>query len=149
MHIYCKTPKAIVLVGCESEEGPMRFPTEGGELPGLHIDVDSSQPINEQLIKRVVAYLALPRLSGHVEINQDFSDVLDNQGVPTTLFLATIHARHASGKLEWPTMPTLLRGMPSDRRRLPYLKAWQVLTGALSANTKAIDLEEALKHLKQ
>ena len=49
---------------------------------------------------------------------------------------------------EWSTLPVLIRNMPKDRNRLAYLKAWQVLTGALEESTKALDVHEVVKHLK-
>lgn len=147
MQLFCKTARAVLLLGCEAEHGPMRFPSESSELPGLVVKVIPRAPITEQLIEKASGFLGSKDLSRHVAVNQDFSDTIRIGEEDITLYVGTIEAQHQTAQLTWNTMPTLLRAMPKDRRRLPYLKAWQVLTGALSENVKAVDLEDALKHI--
>jgi hypothetical protein len=39
--------------------------------------------------------------------------------------------------------------MPRDRARLPYMRAWQVLSGGLTINVKAVAGDDADKLLKE
>lgn len=148
MHLFCKTDEAILLLGCESEIGPMRFPSESQDLPGLRIKVDPRMPITEQLLAKAAEYIGIEKVKRHVDIVQEHCETFAIEGgKEITLFVGTMHFRHRVAQHSWATMPDLLKAMPKNRTRLPYLKAWQVLTGALTANVKAVDLEEALKHL--
>jgi hypothetical protein len=127
----------------------MRFPQNGGALPGLVLEVAGGLPINVQLIELLWTHLG-ERIKG-VDVTQAFSgEVTLPDGRQATVYLATVNGQRelttADGRLA-PTLPEILRGMPKDRNRLPYLRAWQVLSGGLTSETKAIELDDLKKHL--
>lgn len=145
LHIHCKTPVAILLAAMPDERDLMRFPQNGAGLPGLAFEVASGMPINVQLIEFLWAHLG-DKVKG-IDIIQDYSgEVQLPDGRAATVYLATVNGRFPLPP-DAKTMPEILRGMPKDRNRLPYLKAWQVLTGSLTLNTKAVDLDEVKKYL--
>lgn len=148
LHVHCKTSVAILLAAIPDERDLMHFPqsaTSFAGLPGLTFDVSPGMPINIQLMEQLWAHLG-EKIKG-VDIIQAFVDeVRLPDGRAATVYLATVNGRRTltSGA---PTMPEILRQMPKDRNRLAYLKAWQVLTGSLTLNTKAVELEEIKKYL--
>jgi hypothetical protein len=145
LHVHCKTPVAILLAAVADDRDLRRFPQNGGALPGLVFEVSPGLPINIQLLETLWAHVG-EKLKG-VDIIQEFAGEAElPDGRAATVYLATVNGRRElSG--DAPTMPEILRGMAKDRNRLPYLKAWQVLTGSLTLNTKAIELDELKKHL--
>lgn len=150
LHLYCKTSVAVLLLGIKDEHGVMRFPRSGDErAAGYVFDVLPRVPINEQLVEHAGRALGEPvRLS--LAVQQEFADEMPlADGTLATVYLATLAdaaAERIKARSEWPSLPDILRGMDRDRRRLPYLRAWQILTGGLKLNTKAVDANE-LKNL--
>ncbi len=149
MHLKAKTPYALLLVGCHFHDGPMRFPSEDPEFPGLLIAIDDGLTVNEHLIIGAQKVLG-PELTGkQIEIHQEFDAPVGlKSGHCATLYLATVSAEHKLGSKDWSTMPDLIRGMPKNRGRLAYLRAWQVLGGALEDNVKAFEIDEIAKNLR-
>ena len=125
----------------------MRFPTISPALPGIPIDVRMNMPINEQLAYCASEYLGHGALlASHIDVAQDFVEIFPGEdGSSMSLYVASLHFRHGISDLSWPTMPQLLRTMPSNRTRLPYLKAWQLLLGGMSGDTKVVEVEDMLK----
>lgn len=139
----CKTPYALLLLGCESDIGPMRFPCDPSDGYGLQIEVEAARSINEQLIERTVNFFKLESIRRHVHLHQDYScEATLPDGKLVTVYVATISGRHRLAKDEWSTMPELLKKMPKDRNRLAYLKAWQVISGVAQELIKAVELED-------
>lgn len=148
LHIYCNTPVAVFLCGLRDTTGVLRFPPVEGDVPGLSFETRPRTPINEQLIDQLKETLA--RETGasaenlELDINQEYSDTVDlPDGRQGTLYVAI--GSGVEGPESWPRLPDLLRAMPADRSRVPYLRAWQVLTGGLKLNTKALETEDIEK----
>ena len=154
LQLFCKTPVAVLLLGVKDAKGVMRFPSGPGEgearTSGLRIDVRPLVPINEQLMAAASTALATP-LALALDVVQEFADELTlPDGQAATVYLATVNETRApqvQARSEWASMPDILRGMDKDRRRLPYLRAWQILTGGLTLNTKAVEASELRKSL--
>jgi hypothetical protein len=73
---------------------------------------------------------------------QDFCEVLEDGSELYLIQLDCIVDRP-----DMITVPELLRRLPANRQRLPYLKAWQILMGGLEQSSKVISVEDALRHL--
>lgn len=130
MHLNCPTKKAILLVGFSSEEGVLRFPSDGKEVPGIFMDVSPLKPINEQFCERLREFAAEENVGLHLQIRQDMLIRVDlPSGEETTLFLGRYNGACKQDVKTWPDLSTLIKSMPKDRSRLPYLKALQALSG--------------------
>ncbi len=143
MHIYCKTEYAVLLVGIPDQKNVLRFPNNGKQWPGIVFKPVALTPINEQLVAAVQDFMGLEQ-APKLEVNQEYSDITEDK---CTIFLATANQDGLAVNDTWQSMPELLRGMDRNRKRLPFLRAWQVLTGSLELNTNAVenaDLEKLL-----
>ncbi len=149
LHIYCPHLNAIVLVGIQDERGLFYFFSKDVQLPGYHFTVKPRQPINEQILEQFNLQFET-NIDGQVfEINQDYHEVLNlESGEEASFYLATLKTKPESLAFPDQTLPELLRAMPKSRARLPYMKTLQVLGGAYTHNTKAVDLEDVAKYLK-
>ena len=160
--IKCPTPRAILLLGGQDSRGIFCFPTDDGQsLPGLHVEVRATVPINELLIDRAIkafgeiaqgseslegSETTLPRLA--VTIVQEFADPIEiESGSAATLYLGIISPQYEIDRKSWRPLPDYLRAMKADRKRLPYMRAMQFLSGAMSASIKVVEAKEAYKHL--
>lgn len=131
IHIHCPTDKAIALVGFRSTNGLLIFPSNSEILPGIHFDCDSNLFINDQ-IKGIVEKLAGERLGIALEMIQDFAEPLPlEDGSEATLYLAVLNRSTGSISPDWRSLPELIRKMPKDKKRIVYIKAWQILSGGL------------------
>lgn len=151
LHIQCETADATLLLAVDCEDRLLRFPVDKSPWPGLNLKVDTLLGINSQLKDRAALELG-PWAGAKCEIWQEYSAVLRRDSLLTTLYVAIV--RPSKEELAstpwstWETLPALIRTLPKDRNRLAYLKAWQILSGALEETTKALDVNEVAKYLK-
>ena len=151
VHIHCPTDMAVLVLAVSCPDGLLRFPNDDSPLPGLLIKSKPMALINDLLAE--CAHQVVPAAGSTLHIWQDYRGGLklaDNTDATMYVARLTVGA-DAIKDLPWPTwatLPNLIRSMPKDRNRLAYLKAWQVLTGALDESTKALDVNEVVKHLK-
>jgi len=142
MHIYCQTTAAIVIIPVLDESGIMRIPSVDPANPGLLLEVRPLTPIIEQIMALVGSTLALDRPGAVYRVcDEELGSVELAGSVPATVYLLRAAVPAATLRTDWPTFPQLLRAMPATRARLIWLKAWQVLTGGLESQTKAIEVE--------
>lgn len=137
---------AVLLIGFPDERGVLRFPE-------IRFVPKALTPIAEQLLREASAS-AQTDLARRVTLVDQFCDETTlPDGTTATVYLMTLDAHQPQGAAApyvdqaWRSFPDILRAMPRDRGRLPYLRAWQVITGGLTLNTKAVDLEEVKRHL--
>ena len=151
---FCPTTRAILLLGVRvGSPAIVRVPDARCVPPGRVFTPQPLVPIDEQLIKLAQEILGA-RMHGTVSICQDYTDlVLLDPNLPSehpdaaaVLYLATCDLDGMPTDVMWPSFPELLRAMPKDRARLPYLRAFQVLAGGLQMTTKAIDVAELAKY---
>ena len=87
MHIYCRTPRAILLLGISDESGVKRFPCDpSGTLPGLSFIPRPLEAINVQLIE--FARSLVDGELADLDVIQNFSDATVD-GEEATVYLAT------------------------------------------------------------
>ena len=150
LQVFCKTEIAIVLVGVADEKGFLRFPSSAPETPGIMLNVRPRTSINELILAKIGDFLGSQFSAQGIDIDQEYHDsVFLSDGREATLYLAHINQHPELVSNDWSTLPELLRGMPQNRNRLPYLRAWQVLSGARDSKTYAIEAADALKYLSQ
>lgn len=149
LHLQCPTDFAILLCAVADERGVLRFPSnDATELPGLNFAVEAGVPINEQLVKAAENLLKV-KLGGKLDVSQDFADPITRaDGSAATLYVATVQEGAKRADESWPSLPEILRNLPKDKGRVPYLRAWQILTGGLKLETKAVDFAEVEKHFR-
>lgn len=131
----------MILLGVPSGIGPLNFYTDPAEIfPGLAFNVVPGIAIDIQIMDAIQKTVGL--LPGSISIQQDFAEPLSaDERVSATLYLAVSGV--AIGKNDrWQTLPAILRKMDKDRRRIAYVKAWQVLSGSLDLDTRAVEVPE-------
>jgi hypothetical protein len=140
MHIHCSTEHAIFLLGVFDKKKVMRFPDEGETHAGVRLQPSKSIPIDPQLLAACKKYLVDGFDNRAVSIYQEFDEVVTIPGLgETTVYLGVVDEEAMTAPDEWAVFPDIIRRLPKDRTRLPYLKAWQVLTGGLKLDTRAIE----------
>lgn len=77
------------------------------------------------------------KLGAGAVVVEDFRAVFRDQ--KTTLFLARLKTDLETWPSGWVLFPELLRMLPEDRGRLPYLKAMQFLAGSHKDHIVAVD----------
>jgi len=150
LHVKCQTTYAILLLGVNSSSDPtLRFPANSDDVPGLLVKTNPSLGINEQFFDYLEkGFFRGENLRKVLVINQEYQDRLTlPDGQEATLYVGTLELKESHLDPKWKTIPQIMRDLPQDRGRLPFLRAWQVLAGGLSGQTKAVDLAEALRHL--
>ncbi len=147
--VKCPTDYAVLLCAVPDERGVLRFPSnDSTELPGLNFAVEAGLPINDQLIQ-VAEKTLNARLHGKLDVSQDFADpVVRVDGQPATLYVATVAEGAKRSDSSWPSLPEILRALPKNKGRVPYLRAWQILTGGLKLDTKAVDMADVERHFR-
>lgn len=147
--VKCPTDFAVLLCAVPDERGVLRFPSnDSTEIPGLNFAVQAGEPINDQLI-HVAEKTLNARLQGRLDISQEFADpVTRSDGQQATLYVATVAEGAKKSDASWPSLPDILRALPKDKGRVPYLRAWQILTGGLKLETKAVDMAEVERHFR-
>ncbi len=145
--LNCQTDFAVLLCAVPDERGVLHFPSNDSTLlPGLNFTVAGLTPINEQLIKEAEGFFG-KRLGNSLQITQEFADPVPRpDGVMATLYLATVAQGSVTFDPSWRSLPEILRGLPKNKGRVPFLRAWQILSGGLQLDTKAVDMAEVAKH---
>jgi hypothetical protein len=147
--LKCRTDHGIFLVAAPDDEGVLRFPSDFSHpfLYGLHIQIVPLMPVEPQLTNVARQGLGFD-FGPFLQIFEDFSDQLSlTPDAQTTLFVGRLAHPEFRAPKTWLSLPDILRSMGKDRRRVAYMRALQVLTGALTLETKAFDIEEVAKHL--
>ncbi|TWW12171.1 hypothetical protein E3A20_03230 [Planctomyces bekefii] len=146
-NIYCKTDRAILILGVPDDRGVLFFPSNrADELPGLHLDVKPLLPIFDQLTGLASAVLKQD-VARSLHLFDEFADeIAINDSDKGTVFVGTLSQVTKPEGGPWAVMPAILRALPKTRVRLPYLRAWQILQGGLKLNTKAVDPAELAKY---
>lgn len=140
MHVYCSTPKVIVLVGFFNPEKILVFPSQNVSFPGLHFENKALVPIHDQILAYVEQHCALGDLRRKFELDASFAETLKVGDEEATLYFGLIRNIEELLPRYLHTLPVLIRGMNKDRSRLPYLKAWQSLTGSREQDIRAVEV---------
>lgn len=146
MHIYCKTTRAVLLLGVSDEIGVKYFPHNPDDLfPGVVFAVRPLEAINVQLLNVASEFVGK---NVPVEVIQEYSETLSSDAGEVTVYLATCSAPRSA--IVGPTvhLPDLIRKTPTGRGRVILIKSMQIFSGALTQETKAVDFAEAIKHFE-
>lgn len=147
--LKCRTESAVFLVAVPDEASVLRFPSDFSHavLHGLHTQIKPLLPVGPQLMDVAIQGIG-SNFGAYLQVFEDFSDQIPlTADVQTTLFVGRITHPEFRAPKTWLSLPDILRSMGKDRRRVAYMRALQVLTGALSLETKAVDVEEVARHL--
>ncbi|MCB9228378.1 MAG: hypothetical protein H6618_02085 [Deltaproteobacteria bacterium] len=133
----CPAGNAILFLALPDSKGVFRFPSVHSRYPGLHFQPDHRRPLCDQFIRVVSDELGEPVSGMQIEIFQDFCEMLP--GHDSCVYAGRfLQPRHLI-RPHWLPLPLLLKQMPSDRSRLPFLKAWQLLSGVHKEDLRAIE----------
>jgi hypothetical protein len=147
MHIYCKTERAVLLLGVSDDNKVKYFPHSLDDvIPGIIFNVRPLESINVQLQELAATFVGkdVP-----VEVIQEYSDTMPVVGGPgseATVYLATCSHPRAAIKGATINLPDLIRKTPSGRGRVILIKAMQIFAGALTEQSKAVDFDQAIRH---
>jgi hypothetical protein len=141
LHVYCSTPKVIVLLGFFNPEKVLVFPSQNVQFPGLHFENKALVPIHDQILIYIENYFSLPSSRAQFELDPSFAEPVRMENEDATLYLGIIKEPGDNLPRYLQTLPILIRGMNRDRSRLPYLKAWQALTGAREQDIRAVEVK--------
>jgi hypothetical protein len=148
IHISAPTDVVIFLVGIKDEKGVFRFPTKNNFNPGVVFKADQKIPINQQIISETEAITGYTGLNLDLEIEQNFAAAVElPNGDSATMYVGFVKGDGYKIQEDWHPLPTILREMPKNKNRASYLKAWQVLMGGLTQDSKVIEAEDADKAL--
>lgn len=147
----CPTEKAILLCATPDAGGVLRFPSirfDGGSrrLPGIVFAPERLVPINPQLLAAAQRVFGRD-VSLDLQVEQAYGDqMVTAAGEEATLYVATFRlGTNIVAEKTWQSMPDILRS-EKGRGRIPFLRAWQVLSGGLHLTTKAVDAEDVAKY---
>jgi hypothetical protein len=144
--IHCPTDIAVLLIAVKREDGLLVIPSDAGEVPGIICQVNTSLPINPQLLDAASKRTGLPKME--VVIWQEFQcEIQMPNGEPATVYAARTIKTPDVIPADAKPLPDLMRAMPANRNRVAYMKAMQVFSGALEEQTKALDLDEVRRHI--
>lgn len=138
----------ILLVACRDAHGFYRFPVEvDSPFPGIPIvmvEGYSEAMQVEQAVRQIFGDAVGTR---KILLRIKFEDCLQiSNREPQTLFLAELTtSQDLETVAQWPTLPEILRQMPKDKNRVPYMKVMQVLAGDLEQGVSALELDDKLK----
>lgn len=141
MNLGSEKKPVLVLIACRDENGLVRVPTDGDPLvPGLLVSGA------DQALRKAAEKLLRPDLAAFMTIEHILQNAIQlASGEYAELVVAEIAQQHFTAPLDWATVPHLIRGMPTTRNRLAYLKAWQIFTGAHQETLEAVEINEDLR----
>lgn len=142
MHLHTDAPQILLILAAKTSDGLMKIYDRGSFPPGLVIPMSPREFVEEKCIAIARTQLVLDD-SHAIDVCQEYQAVLPD-GTP--VYLAQI--RKTIDHQSFRSIPELLRNFPADRTRVAYIKAWQVLMGGLEETTKAVSVEDVLKHLR-
>lgn len=142
LHVYCPTQKAIVLVAFLSPEKTLLFPSQNVRFPGLHLEAKPRVPIYDQILSHIEKQCQLPGLGRKFELDPSFAETVWMGNEEATLYFGWVRNLEAPLPRYLHTLPILIRGMNKDRARLPYLKAWQALSGSREQDIRAVEFKD-------
>lgn len=146
MHIFCRTERAVLLLGISDEQGIKHFPCDqDSDLPGILFTPRPQEAINVQLMDLARSCANAGQLTD-IDIIQEYSDRTELDGEEITVYLGTAKAPVSAITSFHLTLPDLVRRTPQGRSRVVLIKSMQVFAGALTEQTKAVDFAEAIKH---
>lgn len=141
LHVSCPTQKAVLLLGFYREEGPIVFPSQDVNVPGLHVNMKPLLPVYDQFLTAIHNHFSL-NFDKNFELDQSFSEKLKIEEVEATLYIGSIKAFSGPYPRYLHSLPHMIRQMPKTSLRLPYLKAWQVLMGSPQDEIRALEVKE-------
>ena len=134
------TRYAVILLARPDSRGVQRFSGGSVALPGLFVEPDPHVPLSKQVPRFLAVELTEPALATTARLEHILSPTLKIQdhGEATLLL--------CSAPTPWPdsikpiSLPELLRAMPHNKNRVPYMKAFQHLMGVASGELDVAEL---------
>lgn len=135
MAVLCSTDRALALFGIACNDGILYFPVDPkAELPGILIDVQREKSITPQLEACIRKELGEELSQDEIKTWPEHGETMhDSRGNLLTVFVSLITPNSEElpePKEHWHKMPDIIRSLPRDRKRVTYMRAWQILVGA-------------------
>lgn len=134
----------LVLLSCRDERGVFRFPVDAEWKNAVFVKPKGKDP--SALQREVAARIGRPDLAKHIHVEHVFENaVAQGESGAISLCVAVLSDAAFQAPDSWPTLPDLLRAMPSGRERLAFMKAVQLLAGSHKDTLEAIELTEEVR----
>ena len=143
--INITTPNITLLLACDGPKGLFHFPNDEDPFPGINMSISHGLTWHDTMRDVGSEFLGKPELNSKILPIMVMEPEIEKGNDGSTLVLARIHKEEFLAPDLWPTLPALLHGMPKNKTRVPYLKAFQVLAGGLSQETQAVEMDEAFR----
>jgi len=135
---YSAIENICVLIGAKDERGIYRMISQSADIFGFSFEVDSNKKLMSQVSEKL-SNLGLEKSS--IAFASEIAEEVTNlNGKNFLLLLATIDQLPSGFFTE--TFPDLLRRLPQERVRLPFLRAWQILMGSHLEVQNAVTFED-------
>ena len=148
MAIEIKTKHIIALCATKDSHDQIKILDEGGKFGGVHIKVEHSlvahQQIQDELAKRTGAK------ANQVILVESLTPTISYEKNENTLVLVIIPPLAGISSENWALLPDIIKRLPADKSRVPYIKALQILAGGLETDSTAVQLsKQLLENLSQ
>ncbi len=143
--LRCPTEHAVLLLGLPDARGVLRFAPASSEILGVPFRPGPVLPINAQILAVANQALGMEIHGPDLDICQEYTDRVVLEGAEACLYLAIFRSQQIVAPDSWQSLPSHLRQMVRGPNRLAYLRAWQVMTGSLTLDTKAIETNDLSK----
>ena len=148
MTIEIKSKQVIVLCVKKDENDQFKVLKDhevyGGVLIKLEHSLIAHQQIQMDIAKRTGAK------QNHVILVESITPMISVEGEATLLVLAIIPPFVKVNSKQWTLLPEIIRKLPADKTRVPYVKALQILAGGLNDDLSAVEMtQEIIDRLKQ
>ena len=148
MALEIKTQQVVVLCATKDANDQFKVLKDhevfGGILLKLEHSLIGHQQIQQELVKRTKAnhnqVILVEALTPTISINKE----------PATVVLSIIPPFAKVDTNQWTTLPEIIRNLPQDKTRVPYVKVLQILAGGLESDLSAVEMtQEIIDKLKQ
>lgn len=147
-----ETELVLILVAAQDERRLWRVRADEPGLPGIVARIDYAAPLNKQIRRAAAAAIGLESRSEDLVVHGPLTPVIElDDGRQAALVLVQLTPEQLEAPSSWPTFPVVLRALPKNKSRLPYMKALQILSGALEQGVNAIEIDDQVREalLKQ
>lgn len=137
---------SVFLLRLVSPNGVFVFPSNNESYPGLftekYVDNFSSKEVKKWLASYTKGLQNYDWIDYKGAMTPDFPDSNNGKG---RLILMDIASPITTDFSSFKTLPEILRSLDKNKKRIPYIKAFQSFSGSAETEVNAVELDESLK----
>lgn len=136
----------VFLMRIRNNKGVFTFPSNNKKIPGLYKEGYQLEYLNSEIKSWLASSSGISESIEQLELKAILTPdlFLDNSRVGR-LYLLEYPLVFDCKEGSYQTLPEILRSIPKDRNRLPYIKSLQVFAGSSETETIALELDDSLK----